>query len=54
MPQKLGYTHCISNNALNRSLDNESCQRTNDQIYINGILTPENVEEYITMKKLCV
>ena len=45
---------CIYNAALNGITDNGSCQFTNGQMYITGILTPENVDEYIPMEKtLC-
>ena len=45
----------IYNSASNGSLENDSCQRTNGQIYINGIITSENVGEYIPMgKTLCI
>ena len=46
--------YCIYNTALTGIIDNDSYQRTNSQIYINGILTPENIDDYIPMEKLCV
>ena len=41
----------IYNSALDGSIDNGSFQCTTGQIYINSILTPENVDEYIPMDK---
>ena len=39
---------------LNGILENGSCQRTNGQIYINGIINPEIFDKYIPMDKtLC-
>ena len=45
---------CIYNAALDVSIENGSFQCTNGQIYIHGIITPENVYEYIPINKtLC-
>ena len=41
----------IYNAAFNGSLKNDSFQCTNGQIYINGIITHENIQDYIPMGK---
>ena len=44
----------IYNAASDGSIENGSCKFTNNQLYMNGIITPENVYEYIPMNKtLC-
>ena len=51
LDRQLGFMCCIYNAALDGSIDNGSCKCKNGQIYINGILTPENIDEYIPMDK---